>query len=375
MYGSTVLSKSDGIGRLIQEMSAEVEEGPAVYRPSRFWELVGGVNESQLSERGFETFKRTINQNYFNWLIANPKDVQFRALIRHWIAHPSPSVATAALYDWAGIETVQRDGKVFARRRRRIGHALFVAMLWEYARGRDRLGWLEQVSEPSLGNPILVRHRGRLVSQDLANSVLELASMMEAFPEGFPEGATVIELGGGYGRIGWLMLSVLKGVRYVAVDIPPALAVAQEYLTRLFPDLPATRFQRGTRHLASALESTRMAFLTPNQLDAVAPMNADLFINVSSLHEMRPDQVVAYFDLIGRHTAGVFYSKQWITSTNSQDGVTIRQSDYSVPSGWTRVFERRHPVQTGFFEAAYRVRSRRPTESSFSPAPAKPDRN
>jgi hypothetical protein len=50
------------MGRLIHEISAEVEEGPAVYRPSRFWEIVSSINEAQLSARGFETFKRTINQ-------------------------------------------------------------------------------------------------------------------------------------------------------------------------------------------------------------------------------------------------------------------------------------------------------------------------
>lgn len=344
------------IGRLIEEMGAEVEEGPPIYRPSRFWEIIGGLNAAQLDDLGFASFKRTINNNYFNWLVAHPRDSQFRALMKEWLRHPTLAVASARLLNWAGVESERHRRKVFTRRRTRLGYAVFVALLWDYVRRQDRLGLLDRLEEPALGDPILVRHRGRLVSQDLANSFLELSSILEAFPNGIPEGATVVELGGGYGRLGWLLLSVVPGVRYVAVDIPPALAVAQEYLTRLFPELRTVRFQRGTDHLAPTLPSARLAFVTPNQLEGLPPLEADLFINISSLHEMRPAQIAHYLCVAGRHTGGVFYMKQYRTFTNDDDGVTIRQADYPIPASWARIFERRHPVQTLFFEAAYRVR-------------------
>jgi len=103
------------------------------------------------------------------------------------------------------------------------------------------------------------------------------------------------------------------------------------------------------------MHSARLAFLTPNQLDGLPSLKADLFINVSSLHEMRPDQIAHYFSLIGRHTRGVFYTKQWREWTNPEDGVTIRESDYPVPVQWKRIYQRPHGVQTHFFEAAYLI--------------------
>jgi hypothetical protein len=87
------LSEDIDLGRQVKEMSAEVQDGPAVYRPSRFWERMAGVNERQLSEHGLDSFKRTVNQNYFNWLISNPRDPQYRALIKDWLTHPVPAVA------------------------------------------------------------------------------------------------------------------------------------------------------------------------------------------------------------------------------------------------------------------------------------------
>jgi len=343
------------IGKLIAEMAAEVDEGPAIYRPSQFWEALIARNVAQLGGAGFESFKRTVNQNYFNWLIVRPADPQFRALLLEWLRHPSASPAGAHLEEGSSAEVGDERRQALDGRWTRIGHALFVALLWEVARREDRRGLLDSLAEPTLGSPILVRHRGRQVSQDLANSLLELYSILEAFPDGIPDGATVVELGGGYGRLGWLLLSIVPGLRYIAVDIPPALAVAQEYLTRLFPQLPVARFQRGNHGLATAVERSRLAFLTPNQVDLLPGIQADLFINISSLHEMRPEQISHYLVRVNEHTRGVFYMKQWRRWTNPRDGVTIREEDYPIPSDWKRIFKRRARVQTHFFEAAYRI--------------------
>jgi putative sugar O-methyltransferase len=344
-----------GLGQVIEEMAAEVEEGPAIYRPSQYWEALVARNVVQLEGTGFETFKRTINQNYFNWLIARPWEPQFRSLVADWLRHPTASVAGARLPAGSSAEVGEERREYLDVSRRRIGYALFVAMLWEFARRRDRLGLLDRVDEPALGSPIVVRHRGRLVSQDLANSLLEVYSILEAFPDGIPEGATVVELGGGYGRLGWLLLSILPGLRYVAIDIPPALAVSQEYLTRLFPELPVARFRRKGEGLATATPRSRLVFVTPNQVEALPSLEADLFINVSSLHEMRREQISHYLKMVDEHTRGVFYTKQWRVWTNDRDGITIRQEDYPIPPAWKRIFERPAPVQTHFFEAAYRV--------------------
>jgi putative sugar O-methyltransferase len=345
----------DDLDALTREMTAELQTGPDVFLPSKFWESLNRRNEAQLSDHGFASFKRTVNQNYFSWIVSHPKDPQFRAVLRDWLRHPAPSVAWSRLVDVRGVETGETRKQPFAKLRSRMGQAAFVAMLWEYVRHRDRLGLLDRLAEPELGAPILVRHRGRLISQDLANSAMEFYSIDEAAPLR-PE-ATVIELGGGYGRLGWLMLSVVPGLRYVAVDIPPALALAQEYLTTVFPGVPAYRFRRG-RPDPDEIRRARMAFLTPNQFDSLPPMGADAFVNISSLHEMRLDQISRYLELVDRHTRGVFYLKQWRAWTNPDDGVSIGESDYPIPSNWKKLYARQHPVQTHFFEAAYEVGER-----------------
>ena len=337
------------------EMRSEVEAGPEIYRPSRFWTRLNQLHDEQLANSGIERFKRTVNQSYFNWRLGI-RDPQVLSLARWLVRHPHPAIVSARVEDWRGFETQDRTNPLSLRRRRWL-YEMAVAALWEVARDRDRLGLLAELEEPELGLPVTVRYRGRRISQDLANSAMELYPIAEAQGSDRPGSAGVLELGAGYGRLAWLFLAAFPGLRYFIVDIPPALAIAQDYLTTLFPDRPTFRFRRFSdyRDVAAEIDAAQIGFLTPNQLEAAPAWHAGTFINISSLGEMRPDQIETYTALIGRHTDGIFYSKQWKVSPNPADGVTIAQSDYPVLPGWVQLYSRPHPIQTKFFEAAYRI--------------------
>jgi hypothetical protein len=146
-------------------------------------------------------------------------------------------------------------------------------------------------------------------------------------------------------------------LRVVIVDIPPALALSQWYLTRAFPERPTHRFRPTDDHagLRAALETAELAFLTPDQLAALPSLGLEVFVNISSLHEMRPDQIERYLQLAEDHCTGVMYSKQWERSDNVHDQIVVERHDYPIPAGWTTLLERSHPLQAGFFEALYRL--------------------
>jgi putative sugar O-methyltransferase len=343
----------------LEPMFEEMGNAPEIVRPDRFWTSLNERNVRQLREAGFESFKQTINRNYFQFLPADPRNEQFRAMVRRWLERPARQVFSARISDpstlevpptrWVGARTVSRI-KV------RALYTFYVAELWEYVHGRDSLGLLDRLEEPELGRPIAFEHRGRRISEDLCNSVLEANSVMSGLAASLGRD-TVIELGSGYGRLAWVFLEAFPEIRYVLVDIPPALAVAEEYLSRLFPDRNVFRFRHfeAPGEVANELSQARIAFLTPNQLDLLEPLDAALFLNVSSLHEMRPDQIAHYLQRVGVHCRGHFYSKQWIRSVNPDDGVVIKREEYPIPADWTPVFDRVHPVQTQFFEALYRL--------------------
>ncbi len=349
----------------LEAMLHELRDAPEIFRSSRFWEHHAELQYRELAEQGgFAAFKRTVNRHFFQFMVTSPRDPQFRAVVRHWARRPNVGAVRARLREplaapaRSGESLTAQPGRRATLRARISGraYAVYVAMLAAYTQRRDRRGVFDALAEPALGQPTCVRYQGRAVSEDLCNSVLEYTSILDAMPS---PPRLVVELGSGYGRLAWVFLRAQQNVRYVLVDIPPGLAIAQRYLTELLPERRAFRFRRfgSYAEVADEFESAQIAFLTPNQLELMPSLHADLFVNVSSLHEMRREQIQRYFQLLATHCDGFFYTKQWLRSINPFDDLVVRREDYPVPAEWRAVFDRVHPVQTHFFEALYALGS------------------
>jgi len=340
---------------LLSYMIDTFKKAPEIYQPSLFWQNLNRLHLEQLREDGYENFKRTLNLKYFNFMPA-PRDVQFWNLIRYWIANPTFQIFASQckdtfLFKFGGIKGFL--ARLFCST---TLYKLFVSMLWEYTRSVDKENLLGEIEEPLEGNPFRVYYKNRLISQDVCNSILEYYSIINQIPSSVKSSLSIAELGAGYGRVAFIFLKTLK-CKYVIFDIPPALYVAQRYLGSIFPELKIFNFRDfgSYTEIKPEYENADLCFFTPNQLELLPELQFNLFLNISSLHEMRLDQTSNYFSLINKYTRGYFYTKQWLKSKNPDDGVIICYDDYPVPPSWKLVFFKKHPIQSRFFEALYEI--------------------
>jgi putative sugar O-methyltransferase len=331
----------------LQRMFDGLGAGDPVYLPSRFWSKLNELNLAQLRTQGIANFKRTLARNYFTF-VPSVIDNQFRFLLRHTRFGDWPALL-------ANLPRYERDAGLTRKQHWEL--VLFTRMLWRYAEAHDPLGLLKKIGEPTLGNPFAITLDGQPVSQDLANSALEYYSIAGGTGLTAVAAPVICELGAGYGRNAYLFLKALPNCRYIIVDIPPALYVSQQYLSQLFPEKKIFRFRDFGDDPAALNEisASQIAFLLPHQAARLRAKSIDLFVNISSLHEMRPDQIATYLALIGRVTRGHFYSKQWFVSKNREDGLRLRPQDYPIPADWNCVYLRRAAVQAAFFEALYAI--------------------
>jgi hypothetical protein len=58
---------------LMDEMMTELESDPR-FLPSEFWRDINAKNLKMLATEGLENFKRTVSQNYYNWLLLLKKN-------------------------------------------------------------------------------------------------------------------------------------------------------------------------------------------------------------------------------------------------------------------------------------------------------------
>ena len=304
-----------------------------VSAPSRFWEQLGAEHARDLELIGVEHVKRRQALRYFTWRwrpSALARSEQLRFLLRH--TSPMTMVRCAAsrvdLSDGAWEE-------VPWSRRERWAYVLAVRLLWEYARRWDPLG-VTALEEPRRGNPLPVTWHGRLISQDLANSALEVSAMARGLNGREP--SSILEIGAGYGRLAHALLSAYSSASYTVVDIEPARSISEWYLSNLFPDRD-------------------LRFLTPDQAADLADGSVSLALSVSSLQEMTPIQVEGYMHLLDRLVAadGTVYLKQYAEWHNPVDTVTMRFDEHPIPARWKPTFQEVAPVQTSFLQAAWSI--------------------
>lgn len=155
----------------IEAMRRHVARSPEIYRPGAFWTDLLARNLEMLSSDGIRNFKRTVSNNYYNWLVVSLPDPQMRNAARRWLERPGLAPLRARMEDVDGLRTTEGSFELSPKAARR--YRFFVAATWEHARRLDELGLAERLSEPEAGNPVRLWSRGRLVSQDLANSIVE----------------------------------------------------------------------------------------------------------------------------------------------------------------------------------------------------------
>lgn len=328
----------------LRPMFDEFSNFRAEILPSKYWVELNRKNLAQLADSGYDNFKRTLARNYFTWIV-NPLNKQTRFLMSEAGFWRSASILFRALF-------ARRHE--YLKKRHTFYYNMLTNLLWDYVEKHDSEGLLSKLEEPPEGNPPEIIRDGRLISQDLANSLIEYQAILHPALDK-REVRTILELGPGYGRTAYVFLKLQPRCRYILVDIPPALYVAQRYLTSVFPDRQVFPFRSfdDFSSVRAEFDAADIVFMTPNQIELMPDSSVDLFVNISSLHEMRMDQIRHYFVQISRLTRRYFYFKQWKETTVPFENETIRESDYPIPADWQLVYRQQCTVQHKFFEALY----------------------
>jgi putative sugar O-methyltransferase len=330
-----------------------IEKGRPIYLPSLFWRNLNKKNIDQLESEGIDNIKQTVAQNYFTWVVGRD-DPQFKYLEGQMTLSEKLSIWLAYLvHDWN--KSSYTGGSSRLTRAQYLELAKFTRMIWKLAERLDNEEVLKNIAEPEVGNPFGIFMSGKLVTQDIANSVIEYYSIREHFTSKKSDSVTICELGAGYGRNAYVFLKAFPRCKYVVIDIPPALYVSQHYLSRVFPDKKIFDFRcfDDYKDVEKEYQDADIVFLLPHQAEMLPDKSVDLFVNISSLHEMTFEQIKAYIGLIGRLTKGYFYSKQWLVSHNNDDGIVVNEKDYPIPGDWKSLYQRVAKVQVHFFESMY----------------------
>lgn len=240
-------------------------------------------------------------------------------------------------------------------------YSIYVKIFYELIKEIDTLKILEKYEEPQYGNPIKVSHGKMKLSYDQCSSVMEFYEIMNEIPEDQKNKKIIIgELGAGYGKLAHVFLNTCN-CKYIIFDIPPTLHIAQNYFSKIFPTDKIMKFRHfeDFQEIKNEFEKSQICFFTPNQLEQFPKDIIDLFINISSLHEMQKEQIENFHNLINNVTSGYFFSKQYPNKMKFPEEFSgayeISFKDYPIPENWQVVFRENAKINPRFVNTLYKI--------------------
>lgn len=288
---------------LTARLLEEVERCDELYRPTTFWGP--GVRSllDDLRGRGLESFKSWPSAAtwfypmYGSGFTPRGIDATFEAARKINDQVQGPWFRSAL----GGDQNARRDFDA-------------ARLAWDQARwpfDLERLGESEAGAPPQAYR--LVGGSSAFWTRPYLNYLLILAGLsrhVDRPPRRF------LELGGGFGILGEIVLSRDADAVYVNVDIPPLLTVASFYLDQLFGDRVAT--YEGLPE-AGRLELDGSACLPSWRIrDVVRPF--DVFVNSFSFQEMEPEVVEQYANDVAA------LDVPWVVSLNSRAGKAVQDA-------------------------------------------------
>jgi putative sugar O-methyltransferase len=266
---------------------------------------------------------------------------------------------------WEGIEDVecQEMNSFFSSPRPGEYKLLRYAcwMFYQTLKASDKFDLLSKI--PATANPesgLAFEFEGHLVSWDLLISIDTMNSLIEADPAILTEPVIVVDLGAGWGRMGYALKKVNPNCTYVICDLPEALLVSSTYLPKLVPHEKFHYFSknRSIREFnKETFKNGGVFFLGAQDLECFADNTVNFFISIASFQEMTPKQVNEYFDLIDRKVNGVFYTQQLFEAKTHtwQIGEISGYKEYPFRSNWKQIYLRSATFSDLYFETAHQV--------------------
>lgn len=271
---------------------ADMRNAPRLYRPTAFWEQVSAGIIECIKEHGLSHFRSLREALMFfvptyafpGTLFRSDVAAEFQdVLVNHGLNVGTVSLSLGMFL--SGEMQAFADYRVYS------------------ATVSDGHPFYDKASESEVGHPLeQFVFDGKRYSRSFLNYLLGLNFLKQHFD--LSEVNTVLEIGGGFGSLGEILLGDARNhCFYIDVDIPPTNCVSSYYLQEIFgaDKIADYGLLRNEERLDIGALASRFkgAVLCPWQLPKLEG-KVDLFVNFISFQEMEPDVVGNYLDQVDR---------------------------------------------------------------------------
>lgn len=295
-------------------MIKDMENSVDLFKPTNFWEkgILEILNDLK-TDQDFSNFRshksaKTMYVPIYDHSVYKKHRTLIDRLFRvSYNKQPKPSIE-GMFGLFSGYNTAKADYRTFL------------------ATDKDSFPHVSDLSESLVGNPIdYYQFNSKNYSRSFLNYLLGINFLKNNVKT--DQIKSVLEIGGGYGTLGEILLKSSSDIFYLNIDIPPVAAVSTYYLSKVFGEENVLSY-KDSRNLevidVEALKSKyKCVVICPWQLDKLKG-NFDLFVNFMSFQEMEPEIIRNYISIVEKHTS------QYILLRNSQSGKNLAKNENDI---------------------------------------------
>ncbi len=301
---------------VLDQMIEDMKEQSPLYRPTSFWEGFLAPLVQELQEGGIEKFRALpsslglfVPTYAFPGYLTDPIDFQPIMNQLRFLKFASKRFSMKMENFLSGKHQARSDYRVLSASR------------------RDFPPFTDTVSESSIGNPVeQFEFDGRRFSRSFLNYLLGISFLKKHLGEYRIQ--TVMEIGGGFGSLGEILLGDSRNhCFYIDVDIPPLAMVSAWYLGQVFGAEHIGSYQELRDAEALVIEDLKEQYKAVSLCSWQLPKlsgKIDLFVNFISFQEMEPVVVENYCRHV--HELGA----DFVLLRNLREGKPQKADDSSV---------------------------------------------
>lgn len=294
----------------------DMQKQSSLYKPTSFWIEASKIIVDDIQAHGIERFRSlSSSTSMFVPIYSYPDYIKDKTIFNE-LKHQLKSVTADVKSNIKLQMLLQGELQAFA------DYRVLVAGNRDYAPFTDR------VSESVIGSPIEhFEFDERGFSRSFLNYLLGLSFLKQHIAH--PDIKTVMEIGGGFGTLGEILLGDERNeCFYINADIPPVAFVSSYYLKELFGnELVADYHDLKEREILD-IDVLKQKYKALNLASWQVPKlqgSIDLFVNFISFQEMEPHVVQNYCDHIVR------LNPKYILLRNIEEGK--KKKDENTPYG------------------------------------------
>jgi putative sugar O-methyltransferase len=229
-------------------------------------------------------------------------------------------------------------------------------LLYKDIQSRDTYHLLEKISSNSndKSNYAVIKIGNKFISWDYLISINSIISIADYYPEILTDNTSVLDLGSGWGRMGYYLKKLNSKITYIAVDLPAPLIVAQSYLQKILPESKIYNYSQNRNIVFSKQYfevNPGMYFIGTQDLLRFDYNSVDLVININSFQEMEKKQVEEYFSIIDKVGFRFLYLSQRF------EWGQMKREAYPYNVKWNKIFDRELTSMDKYFESMYEISS------------------